>query len=100
MPISTSMRDWIPADCGALWKFCDGNAENQARVGEVGGIEAVVAAMRSHSGELGLQEEGCALLISITEDHAENRARVRAAGGVEVVTAAMASHPEVAECRS
>src|SRR3989338_2633430 len=63
----------------------------RARIGECGGIEAVVAAMRSHSANLDIQSNGCSVLLNLALDIDAN-ARIGGCGGVEVVVAAMCAH--------
>ncbi len=40
--------------CDALWKFTVGNPENREKCFEAGAIEAVVTAMKAHTGHAGI----------------------------------------------
>jgi hypothetical protein len=68
------------------------NTDNKIRAGSAGAVECVVAAMRAHAGNAGLQNCGCAALNNMTFDNAENRIKAGSAGAVECVVAAMRAH--------
>ena len=45
----------------------------QAKVGALGGIELVLAAMRAHAGSAAVQEQACGAIRIITANHADNK---------------------------
>eukprot|EP00961_Rhodomonas_salina_P130527 1757192-Rhodomonas_salina.2 len=59
----------------------------------MGGIEAVIQAMRGHGGSAGVHEHGCGALRSLAVN-AENKVTIAGMGGVEEVVKAMRGHPE------
>jgi len=48
--------------CEALGHFANGNAENQRRMREAGGIEVVFDALRAHPTSADVQQVGCKAL--------------------------------------
>ena len=63
-----------------------------------GGVEAVVAAMRSHGGVAGVQEAGCGALHNLAVGDAGCLQAIAVAGGIELATAAkqaFAGHAKV-----
>jgi len=68
---------------------------NQTAVAAVGGIEAVVAALRAHPSVEAVQRSGCLALSSLVDGHAANQTAVAAVGGIETVLAALRTHPSV-----
>jgi len=58
--------------CGALWNLSHNNPENQRRIGELGGIEAIITAMTIHKEFRWHPRNGCGAimnLLSMTEMH-------------------------------
>ena len=68
------------------------NADNKAKAGAAGAIEAVVAALKAHPGNAVVQEKGCTALTNMTTN-ADNQATAGAAGAIEAVVAALKAHP-------
>jgi hypothetical protein len=60
--------------CVALCNLA-GNADNQVKVAQAGGIEVVISAMRKHEGHAGVQESGCGALC-ILAYNADNQVNV------------------------
>jgi hypothetical protein len=73
------------------------NAENRAKAGNAGAVEAVVSAMQGHIDHTGLQRAACFTLSDMATDNVENSAEARNAGAVEAVVAAMRMHREDTE---
>jgi hypothetical protein len=71
----------------------------RAAVAAAGGIDAIVAAMRRHASEAGVQEQGVAVLLNLALNDA-NVGLMVAAGGRDVVAAAKRAHrsPLADEC--
>ena len=67
------------------------NADNKVKAGSAGAIEAVVAAMRAHASNAGVQEQGCRALINLTNNDA-NQVKAGSAGAIDAVVAAMRAH--------
>ena len=65
--------------------------DNRVKVGSAGAVEAVIAAMRAHASNAGVQEPGCGALRSMTVN-ADNQVKAGRAGAVEAVVAAMRAH--------
>ena len=61
--------------CQGLAKLAAGNAENQSRIREAGGIEVVVDALRAHPTSADVQQWGCYALCNLAAGNAENRSR-------------------------
>ena len=84
--------------CKRLRILCAPVGSEQAAA-EAGAIEAVVAAMRAHPQEEGVQENGCCALADMCcgDDAAAavaRRQRAAAAGAIEEVVAALRAHPQ------
>ena len=47
-------------------------AENQAKAGAAGGIEAVVKAINTHISNAGVCEQGCGALLNMTANNGKN----------------------------
>ena len=77
----------------ALRSLAINHAENKSRIGEAGGVDAVLAAMRTHGMSTGvLVEKACAALCCFAANHAANKSRIGEAGGVDVVLSTMRAH--------
>ena len=46
--------------------FLSSYVENQVKIASLGGIEAIVSAMKTHSGHEGVQEKGCMALVNLS----------------------------------
>jgi len=68
------------------------NADNRAKAGNAGAIEAAVAAMRRHSVSVGLQHAARVALSLMANGNTDNGAKVGNAGAVEAAVAAMRTH--------
>jgi hypothetical protein len=77
--------------------LCAPEGSEQAAA-EAGAIEAVVAAMRAHPQEEGVQKDGCSALADMCCGNdaaaAARTQRAAAAGAIEEVVAAMRAHPQ------
>ena len=75
---------------GALLKLA-ASEQHRGPVAAAGGIDAVVAAMRSHGGDAAVQQycAGALWNLALSEQH---RGPVAAAGGIDALVAAMGSH--------
>ena len=62
-------------------------------LGEAGAVAAVLASMRAHAAEAGVQFQGCNAQNLLVDGHAANAASARAAGAAGVVRTAMGNHP-------
>jgi hypothetical protein len=65
--------------------------------GRLGAVEAVVAAMRTHSGDCGVQAAGCLALSSLVRDNSGNMAAALRAGAMTVTQAAMRTVGDTAD---
>jgi hypothetical protein len=64
------------------------NADNKVRIVLAGGIEAVIAAMKEHRANAGLQEQACGALINLAaNNNTDNKVRIAWAGGIDAVVA-------------
>jgi len=79
------------AGCCALAILASENKENQKAIG-AGGIEAVIGAMRSHTGDVGVQSAGCRALAKLSFGDKDNQRATAIAGGIGVVVSAMRAH--------
>ena len=68
------------------------NTTNSAEIVTWGGVEAVLAAMRSHGDSAAVQEQGCTALYNLSFKNDSNQAAIGSGGGIEAVVAAMRSH--------
>ncbi len=59
--------------CGAISNLAALNADNQLKLAEAGGIEAVVAAMTAHKASAGVQAQACIALRNLTHNNAGNQ---------------------------
>ena len=89
--------------CEALKKLARNN-EDKLAIGQDGGIDLIVAAMRNHPSSTKIQEEGSAALMALVDlqmmDLAlldESQLRFFASGAICVVVAAMLNHPSSAK---
>ena len=79
--------------CRALRNMNVGDGKRNVRAGNVGAVEAVVVAMRTHEESDDVQENACTALFSLTSANAEtNRTRAENAGALEAAVAAMCKH--------
>jgi hypothetical protein len=58
------------------------NAANQVAIAGAGGIDVVVAAMRSHTDAAGVQKYGCGALRNLAVNAPANQATIAGAGGL------------------
>ncbi len=79
------------AACKALVTLCL-KLDNLPKAGGAGAVEAVVAALRAHSANAAVQEQGCWALRNICCNNADNQAKAGGAGAVEAVVAALRTH--------
>ena len=79
------------AGCCALAILASENKENQKAIG-AGGIEAVIGAMRRHTGDVGVQSAGCRALAKLSFGDKDNQRATAIAGGIGVVVSAMRAH--------
>jgi len=77
--------------CKALFEMVN-NSEIQAKVGFLGGIEAVVRAMETHGKVIDLLVMGTRALNKICERHKSNTERLVSLGGIRVIAEAMKRH--------
>jgi len=80
------------AACKSLVALCHDNADNEAKAGRAGAIEAVVAALRAHGTNAGVQECGCMALRKLCFSNTDNRATAGRAGAIEASVAALRAH--------
>ena len=76
--------------CGALWSLA-GNDANQVKIGEAGGVDAVVKAMQTHLQHAGVQEQGCGALMNLAAKDAL-RASIKDLGGCTAARSASEAH--------
>jgi len=69
---SANVQEW---GCKALTNLANGNAESQRKVGEQGGIELVLKAMRGHAGSAKVQVRGCEALTCLACGESSKRKR-------------------------
>ncbi|CAM9695898.1 unnamed protein product [Phaeothamnion confervicola] len=67
------------------------NNDNQRKLGAVGACEAVIAAMRTHSTNAAVQQQGCWAVKSLCRND-DNKRKLVMAGACEAVVAAMRAH--------
>merc|ERR1712199_37669 len=58
----------------------------------MGGVNAVIAAMREHKDSAGVQEKACGALGNFTAGNPDNMLMVTRSGGIDLVLEAMALH--------
>eukprot|EP00960_Hanusia_phi_P030031 748339-Hanusia_phi.AAC.1 len=75
--------------CGGLRRLAAVNAEtgNQIKIGEAGGIEAIVAAIQQHKEDAGLEEDALIALKHLS-CLPENQIKIGQAGGIEAIVTA------------
>ena len=66
--------------------------EKAAAIVKAGGIEAVLAAGKKHSGSAQVAEQVCRVLQSLACYSNDNKARIAAAGGIEAVVRVLGEH--------
>ena len=76
--------------CGALWNL-GVNAENQVKIAEAGGIEAMVEGMGRHTAHAGVQEAGCRALLNLGANE-RIAVKISEAGGVSAAQKAVETH--------
>lgn len=64
----------------------------RARIGECGGIDAIVGIMRCHSLLVDIQINACIALSNLTFENKKNKEEVVRCGGLQVVVAALSHH--------
>jgi len=74
--ISTQPAEVAATGCRIL-RFLARSRDNQAQIAGLGGIEALVTAMKEHPAHAGVQEEACATLRNLTVN-ADNRGKIAA----------------------
>eukprot|EP00940_MAST-03C_sp_MAST-3C-sp2_P001689 g1689.t1 len=74
-----------------LMLFAYNDAERQKEIARLGGIEAIVRAMRAHRSIVGIQDYACGALANLA-NNAENQKRIVKEGGIDAVLRAMESH--------
>jgi hypothetical protein len=75
-----------------LARMATDNADNRVKAGNVGAVEAAVAAMHRYIGSTGMQRDACSALSFIIYDNADNRAKAGNTGAIEAAVAAMCRH--------
>lgn len=75
----------------ALYESCRENEAAQSAAESCGGISAILAVMKTHRLEAGIQMHGLRALETLARDNAENTRTMREAGGIEATLAAMRS---------
>jgi hypothetical protein len=75
----------------AHWHISSSSHENCKEIGRVGGIQAVVSAMKGNICNRQIQELGCRVLLNLTCDD-DLKKLVARAGGVETLQEALAFH--------
>merc|ERR1719199_1242437 len=79
------------AGCGALGNLAV-NPLNQVKIATLGGIDCVLAAMRTHKADTELQRQCCFALMTIADNVAGNQARVTSGGGIALILDAVSAH--------
>ena len=69
------------------------NAENQVKIAEAGGIEAILEGMGRHKEHADVKELGCVGLWNLS-GNAENQVKIAEAGGIEAIVEGMGRHKE------
>ena len=69
-----------------------GNADNKVKIGEAGGIEAILGAMRGHEGDAEVQKQGCWALYNLAADCGAKKASIRDLGGLGLARKAYDKH--------
>ena len=77
--------------CWALWNLAANNDANQVKIGEAGGVDAVVKAMQTHLQHAGVQEQGCGALMNLAAKDAL-RASIKDLGGCTAARSASEAH--------
>ena len=72
-----------------LWNLSR-NAENQVKIAEAGGIEAILEGMGRHKEHAGVKELGCVGLWNLS-GNAENQVKIAEAGGIEAIVEVLSS---------
>mmetsp|Transcript_49809 Transcript_49809/g.131076 ORF Transcript_49809/g.131076 Transcript_49809/m.131076 type:complete len:487 (+) Transcript_49809:75-1535(+) len=75
-----------------------GKAEEQNAVCAAGGIEAIIAGMQQHRGNVDVQEMGCSALGNLAWSNAPIQQRIAELGGVEEIVRAMQAHLRSGGC--
>jgi hypothetical protein len=79
--------------CKALSSLASWSDSWRLRIGDLGGIDAAISAMRMHS-TAGVQEQGCNMLQNLVNDSdLTNSIRIGDGGGLDVVGNAMRAYP-------
>ncbi|XRB16746.1 hypothetical protein RI054_13g65900 [Pseudoscourfieldia marina] len=78
--------------CWALSSLSQNNDDNRTRIGKMGGIEAVVSAMKRHEKYCSVQDQACVVLYN-TSSNAECKRRAVDAGAIPAIEAAKRKHP-------
>lgn len=87
-----SMAVQVEEACSAFYELTVDNPNFRTRAGEVGAVEAVVAAMTRHAGNVKLQEKPCNALAEMTCHDAANQSRAMDVDAFQVIVAAMGGH--------
>ena len=66
------------------------DADNQAAIAQLGGIEALLAVLARHADAVAVQEHAVGVLRSLTVNNADNRAAIAQLGGIEALLAVLA----------
>jgi phosphoribosylformylglycinamidine (FGAM) synthase-like amidotransferase family enzyme len=86
------VQEW---GCRALKSLSVMHAANRTLIGSCNGVQAVVAAMRTHADVAAVQQMGCHALTNLSCDDA-NRTLIGSCNGVQAIVAAMRTHADVA----
>ena len=78
--------------CWALRNLSGNHPENQSRIAQAGGIEAVLSAMKGHENRAGVQEHACVVFF-LTSRNAECKRHAIDAGAIPAIEAARRNHP-------
>lgn len=72
----------------------------RARIGECGGIDAIVGIMRCHSLLVRIQTQACLALANLAYENDFNKEEIVRAGGLQVIVAALSQHKGVEHVQS
>lgn len=72
----------------------------RARIGECGGIEAIVGIMRCHSLLVRIQTQACLALANLAYENKQNKEEIVRCGGLQVIVAALSHHESVEHVQS
>ena len=92
--LSEDCRDaqMVARACVALSSLADVSAANQTKILNLGGIQQLAAAMRSHERKEAVQNWALVALQNILHQNVRSKSEIAAQDGIELVVCAMDSH--------